>query len=125
MGSEGGTSDAGAEVEHHELEEDADDDDKNETGSEDHPLLIVYDCEATGFSVYSDHITDIGAKVIAAPTPLLYHTFSSLVRTSITIPAACKKNNKINNNNIQLFQYHCCDIFSDQAYRHITSYAEN
>ena len=91
VGSEGGTLDAGLEVERQELEEDVDDDDENETGSEDHPLLILYDCEATGFSVYSDHITDIGAKVIAAPTPLLHCTFSSLVRTPRTIPAAGKK----------------------------------
>ena len=27
--------------------------------------------------------------------------------------------------NMQVFQYHCCNISSDQAYRHITSYAEN
>ena len=38
MGSKGGTLDAGPEVERQE--EDADDDDENETGSEDHPLLI-------------------------------------------------------------------------------------
>ena len=44
VGSEGGTLDAGPEVERQELEEDADDDDENETGSEDHPLLILYDC---------------------------------------------------------------------------------
>ena len=94
VGSEDGTLDAGPEMERQELEEDADDDDENETGSEDHPLLILYDCEATGFNVYSDHITDIGAKVIAAPTPLLYCTFSSLVRTPRTIPAASKKINK-------------------------------
>ena len=122
VGSEGGTLDAGPEVECQELEEDADDD-ENETGSEDHPLLILYDCKATGFSVYSDHITDIGAKVIAAPTPLLHRTFSSLVRTPRTIPAAAKKKKIIIT--IKLFQYHCCDMFSDQAYRHITSYAEN
>lgn len=24
-----------------------------------HPLLMFYDCEATGFSVYNDHVTDI------------------------------------------------------------------
>ena len=77
-----------------------DDDDENETGSVDHPLLILYDREVTGFSVYSDHITDIGAKVIAAQTLLLHHTFSSLVRTPRTIPAAGKRK-KINN--IQIF----------------------
>ena len=85
------TLDAGPEVVRQELEEDADDDDENKTGSEDHPLLILYDCEATGFSVYSDHITDIGAKVIAASTPLLHCTFSSLLRTPRTFPAAGKK----------------------------------
>ena len=95
VGSEGGTLDADPEVERQELEEDVDDNDENETGSEDHPLLILYDCEATRFSVYSDHITDIDAKVImAAPTPLLHCTFSSLVRTPRTIPAAGKKINK-------------------------------
>ena len=57
VGSEGGTLDAGPEVERQELEEDADDDDENETGSEDHPLLILYDCEATGLSVYSNQTT--------------------------------------------------------------------
>jgi len=47
-----------------------------------HPLLILFDCETTGFSVYSDHITDIAAKVIASPVPLQQPTFSTLVRTS-------------------------------------------
>ena len=93
VGSKGGTLDAGREVERQKLQQDADDDDENETGSEDHPLLILYDCEVTGFSVYCDHITDIGGKVIAAPTPLLHCTFSSLVRTPTTIPAAGKKIN--------------------------------
>ena len=93
VGSEGGTLDAGPKAERQELKEDADDDDENETGSEDHPLLILYDREAKGFSVYTDHITDTGAKIIAAPTPLLHHTFSSLVRTPRTIPAAGKKKN--------------------------------
>ena len=94
VGSEGSTLDAGPEVECRELEEDVEDDDENETGSEHHPLMILYDCEATGFSVYSDLITDINAKVIATPTPLLHCTFSSLVRTPRTIPAAGKKINK-------------------------------
>ena len=74
VGSEGGTLDAGPEVERQELEEDADD------------ILILYDCETIGFSVYIDHITDICAKVIAAPTPLLHHIFSSLLRTPRTMP---------------------------------------
>ncbi len=82
-----GTVDAGPEVEHLELEED-DDDDGIDIGHDDHhPLLIFYDCEATGLRIYSDHITDIGAKVVACPTPLQQPTFSSLVRTTRHIPA--------------------------------------
>ena len=52
-----------------------------------HPLLIFYDCETTGFSIYSEHITDIAAKVVASPVPLSAPTFSSLVKTSRRIPA--------------------------------------
>ena len=55
------------------------------------PLLIFYDCEMTGFSIYNDHITDIGAKVVASPIPLSSPTFSSLVKTSKRIPAAGKE----------------------------------
>ncbi len=33
------------------------------------PLLILYDCETTGFSIYTDHIIDIASKVIASPFP--------------------------------------------------------
>ena len=63
--------------------------DEEEDSSEDaHPLLIFYDCETTGFSIYSDHITDIAAKVVASPVPLSTPTFSSLVKTSRRIPAA-------------------------------------
>ncbi len=61
--AEEGTVDASPEVEHQDLEED--DDDGIDIGSDDHPLLIFYDCEATGLSIYSDHITDIAAKVVA------------------------------------------------------------
>ncbi len=84
--AEEGTVDASPEVEHQELEED-DDDDGVDIGSDDHPLLIFYDCEATGLSIYSDHITDIAAKVVACPIPLQQPTFSSLVRTTRRIPA--------------------------------------
>ena len=55
------------------------------------PLLIFYDCETTEFSIYNDHITDIGAKVVAFPIPLSSPTFSSLVKTSKRIPAAGKE----------------------------------
>ena len=53
-----------------------------------HPLLIFYDCETTGLSIYNDHITDIAAKVVACPVALSIPPFSSLVKTSRHIPAA-------------------------------------
>lgn len=57
-------------------------------GDDTQPLLIFYDCETTGFSIYSDHITDIAAKVVASPVPVTVPTFSSLVKTSRSIPSA-------------------------------------
>ena len=32
-----------------------------------HPLLVLFDVETTGLSIYVDHITDIGAKVLDPP----------------------------------------------------------
>ena len=69
-------------------------DDQLMSGDEDrdnddaHPLLILYDCETTGLSIYNDHITDIAGKVITSPVPLDKPTFSSLVKTSRRIPVA-------------------------------------
>ena len=77
---------------HQHSEEDEDEDeyvDASET-DDSHPLLIMFDCETTGFSIYSDHITDIAAKVVASPVPVHQPTFTSLVRTSKNIPAAGK-----------------------------------
>ncbi len=42
------------------------------------PLLIFYDCETTGLSIYNDHITDVAAKVVSSPVSLETPTFSSL-----------------------------------------------
>ena len=63
-----------------------DDDDKYEV-DDPGPLLILYDCETTGLSIYSEHITHIAAKVIDPPAELGAPTFSSLVRTGRTISA--------------------------------------
>ncbi len=95
-----GTVDAGPDVEHLELEEDDDDGDGVDgIGRDDHhPLLIFCNCEATGLSIYSDHITDIAAKVVACPIPLQQPTFARLVRTTRHIPAP-------GNNNKLLYQY--------------------
>ena len=66
---------------HHESEE------ASEGSSDDaHPLLFCYDCETTGFSVYSEHITEIAAKVVGVPlSSFSQPTFSSLVKTSRNI----------------------------------------
>lgn len=55
------------------------------------PLLVLYDCEATGLSTYNDHLTDIAAKVFNPPVPVPSPTFSSLVRTSRNISAPGKQ----------------------------------
>ena len=66
---------------HHECED-------TSVGSSDdaNPLLIFYDCETTGFSIYSEHITEIAAKVVGVPlSSFSQPTFSSLVKTSRNI----------------------------------------
>ena len=48
-----------------------------------HPLLLFYDCETTGFSVYTEHIMEIAAKVVGVPlSSFSQPTFLSLVKTS-------------------------------------------
>lgn len=79
-----GKSDEDAEPgvdDHHEDEVDSD------SSSDDaHPLLFFYDCETTGFSIYSEHITEIAAKVVGVPlSSFSQPTFSSLVKTSRNI----------------------------------------
>lgn len=59
-------------------------------GNHDKPLLILYDCETTGLSIYKDHITEIAAKVVNSPIPLDFPTFSSLVRSGRSISATGK-----------------------------------
>lgn len=52
-----------------------------------HPLLFFYDCEATGFSIYDDHLTEIAAKVVGVPLSCVTNpSFSSLVHTPRNIP---------------------------------------
>ena len=75
------------------------DDDEQSSTLEDienqQPLLVLFDCETTGFSIYNDHIIDIGAKVISSPVPVSQPTFSSLVRTPRNIPGPGKKKKEV------------------------------
>ena len=51
------------------------DNDDNLEGGDSYPLLVIFDCETTGFSIYSDHITDSGVKVLASPNPIAQPSF--------------------------------------------------
>lgn len=59
-----------------EQDEDSSDDAK--------PLLVLYDCETTGLSIYNDHIIEIAAEVIHFTDS---RNFSSQVKTSRRIQA--------------------------------------
>ena len=52
------------------------------------PLLFLYDCETTGFSVYNEQIIEIAAEIVDCPVPYASSNFSSLVKTSRRIPVA-------------------------------------
>jgi len=59
-----------------------------------HPLMFFFDCEATGLSIYDDHITEIAAKVVGVPLSSVSEpSFSSLVHTPRNIPKKGKSNN--------------------------------
>ena len=87
-----------AEAEYTEHEGDVDDtypdanDRQEEQEQEDssdqaHPLTFFFDCEATGLSIYDDHITEIAAKVVGVPLSTVSQpSFSSLVHTPRYIP---------------------------------------
>ena len=81
-----GPMDADPGEEYQYSEEDEDEDGSKCDRDDSRPLLILFDCETTGLSIYADHITDIGAKVLSPPVP----TFSCLVRTGRTISAIGK-----------------------------------
>ena len=87
MPVEHATEDADPEGEHQYLEEDEDEDGSACMIDDSRPLLVLFDCETTGLSIYSDLITDIGAKVLNPPVPVHAPTFSTLVRTGRTISA--------------------------------------
>ena len=75
-------------VEHQESEED-EDGDSGCVVDNFRPLLVLFDCETTGLSIYSNHITDVVAKVLS-PVSVPLPTFSSLVRTGRNISATGK-----------------------------------
>ena len=55
--------------------------------TEKQPLLFFYDSEATGGSVYDDHIIEVAAKVIGVPPSINIrsHHYTSLCGTSLRI----------------------------------------
>lgn len=51
------------------------------------PLLLLYDCESTGLSIYNEHIIEIAAEVVDPPASYSNTTFTSLVKTARSIPS--------------------------------------
>ena len=73
----------------------SDDELAEEMSDEPTPLYFLYDCEATGGSVYKDHIVEVAAVVQPLPDNVqssLPTTFQSLVNTSKRIAAPGDKN---------------------------------
>ena len=67
------------------LEEEEEEEDSIENA---HPLLFFFDTETTGLNIYQDHIVEIAAKVVGAPSARLTQpSFSSLVHTPRNIPS--------------------------------------
>ena len=58
--------------------------------SDELPLLFFFDCESTGGSMYTDHIVEAGAKVIAVPNSvnITWHQYGSLIHSSQSIAKA-------------------------------------
>ncbi len=80
-----------------DLDADADQEEQEDSSEHAHPLLFFFDCEATGLSIYDDHITELAAKVVGVPlSSVTQPSFSSFVHTSRNIPR------KGNSGNIRL-----------------------
>ena len=61
------------------------------------PLLIFFDIETTGFSIYDEHIIELAAKVVGVhKSGISQVSFSSLVYTSRNIPKIGKKTESLN-----------------------------
>ena len=58
--------------------------------SDELPLLFFFDCESTGGSMYSDHIIEVGAKVVAVPdsVAVTQRQYGSLIHSSRSIAKA-------------------------------------
>ena len=57
------------------------------SSSDELPLLFFFDCESTAGSMYSDHIFEVGAKVVAVPNSvnITQHQYGSLIHFSQNI----------------------------------------
>ncbi len=75
---------------------DTDQEDQEDSSEKARPLLFFFDCEATGLSIYDDHITEVAAKVVGVPLSSVSRpSFPSLVHIPPNIPRKCNKGNSI------------------------------
>lgn len=84
-----------------------------DSSDEAQPLLFLYDCETTGFSIYNEQIIEIAAEIVDCPVSYASNNFSSLVKTSRRIPAA-----GIKSYNTMLFFIYGC--ISHKDYQHLS-----
>ena len=62
----------------------------NGPSSDELPLLFFFDCESTGGSMYTDHMIEVGAKVVAVPhsVSITQRQYGSLIHSSRSIAKA-------------------------------------
>ena len=62
----------------------------NGPSSDELPLLFFFDCESTGGSMYTDHMIEVGAKVVAVPdsVSITQRWYGSLIHSSQSITKA-------------------------------------
>ena len=60
--------------------------------SDELPLLFFFDCESTGRSMYTDHMIEVGEKVVAVPNSvsITQRQYGSLIHSSPSIAQAAQ-----------------------------------
>ena len=87
--------------------------DTNSETSDSKPVHVFFDIQTTGLSIYNDHVTDIRAKVVGAPSSQLSSpSFASLVHTPRNISAGTYIHLEIITQHIYMFV--TCSVKEDR-----------